>query len=322
LRTLQAANVLIEPAVKRPIEHNDPKAAVPLFSPKWHSAKMAPMSPYGPMAPLGTMAPLGPMAPSGPLGPQIWPHGTFEGPDEPTLLMFQTHVWNSYIQEYFSLLYASAKQYSIDVVIMAVYEKETVKLKIPNNYTVLSPDITEIKSMYPNFHSRGLWACNHWLLMWLYKYYAKPKGYTRIWSFEYDVRSNGPLESLWTIHSSYDYITTKAIHKRNTNDTGYWGPVPSGYKSSWTGLKQVFRVSSEFLEYLESQFVLGHTGQDEMTLAGHAKEPIGREPFKVTSLDRYISTNWSPAPNKAVENEWLQYKILENPALKMFHPIK
>lgn len=246
----------------------------------------------------------------------------YEGPDEPTLLVYQTHVWNKYIEEYFVTLYASAKQNNIDVVILTVFEKQPIKLQIPNCYTILSPDISEIKSMYPIFHSRGLWACNHWLLMWLYKYYAKFKGYTRIWSIEYDVRSNGSIDALWKIDSSFDYVTTKAMHKRNINDTGYWGTIASGFKPNWTSLKQVFRVSSTFLDYLETQFLLGHTGQDEMTLASHAKEPIGREPFKITSLDKYISTNWSPASNKAVEIEWLEYKKLENPAFKMFHPIK
>ena len=249
----------------------------------------------------------------------------FCGPTEPTLLVYQAHRWSPSIEEYFLKLLSSCRQYNIDVVIIAVSEKEPIKFdlsKIINlDFEILSPTFNEISCMYPVFHAKGLWACNHWLIMWVWNYYAKSKGYTRLWSYEYDIRSNGDLKALWSLDNSYDYVSSKAIHKRNVNDNSFWGPIP-GFSAGWTSLKQVFRASDDFLNYLHSQFLLGYTGQDEMTLASHAKDPKGHREFIISSLDNFLSRHWSPCQNEALIKEWAYYKTLVYPPLKLFHPIK
>jgi hypothetical protein len=246
---------------------------------------------------------------------------TFLGPIEPTLLVYQTHKWTAEIEEYFLQLYENAVKNNMDVVIIAVTEKNDLKISVAG-VEVLSPNIEEIYSMYPDFHTKGLWACNHWLLMWVWKYYAKQKGYTRLWSYEYDVRSKGNLGAIWSLDNSFDYISSKSIHRRNGKDTSFWGPIASGFIPNWTALKQVFRVSDTFLDYLHSQFLLGHSGQDEMTLASHAKEPKGQKEFKISSLENFLSRHWSPNTNPALLKDWAYYKSLKDPPLKLFHPIK
>ena len=168
--------------------------------------------------------------------------------------------------------------------------------------------------MYPEFHGKGLWACNHWLLLWLWIYWARDEAYDKVWSIEYDVRSNGDLAALWTIDPSYDYISCSPIHAYTTGS--FWGPIKSGFKPTHTALKQVFRTSNTFLDYLHQQCLLGHTGQDECTLASHAQS------FKHRSLVEFLCQGFGPNKNQRVEASWAAYKTLDSPSLKLFHPIK
>lgn len=252
--------------------------------------------------------------------------------DDLTLLMFVTHVWTSNIKKYFLKLKENCDAYFIDIVIMVCIEKpssEDLVGKIQGDLNfdiqIFNPTLKEIQSLYAKntFNQKGLWASNHWLLMWLWKFYAKDLGYEKVWSFEYDIRFNGSLKPIFSIDSSFDYVQSKTMTSRAGQTMSFWGPIVTKWNPNWTGMKQFFRLSRTFLNYLHEQFLLGYNSQDEMTLASHAREPLNfKNGFKYTACTEFLCSTWGPGINSRTTSDWASYEKLINPKLKLFHPIK
>lgn len=225
-----------------------------------------------------------------------------------TLVVFVAHIWNDDINSYYTTLKQSCTNFNIDLVILACGPRYDSQEKI------FRPSLEEIKQMYPkNFHAKGLWACNHWILLWLWKFWAKEQYYDHVWSIEYDVRTLGDLNTLWALDRNIDYVSTTAIQQYNTE--GFWGPN-SGFKPTHTALKQIFRCSFNFLTYLDEKCMEGLTGQDECTLATHAQS------FKHSNLKQYLCSGFSPQKNENVFRLWQNEKKKQIQILKIFHPIK
>lgn len=256
--------------------------------------------------------------PSALLQPNILSHSSINV-SEPTLLVYMAHIWTADIQEAFEAFQRECTKHNIDICVAC-----TSTLKIKVNAPVLYITVEELKQ-YPGFHQKGLWACNHWILMWVWTFYAKRQGYTRLWSVEYDVRFIGSLAPIFQLDSCIDYVYSKNMAEYTSE--AYWGPTHSGWKPKWTALKQLFRVSARFLDYLHEQFLLGHNGQDESTLASHAKEPlpsllINEPSFSHQAIGPYLSEHWSPHKNDRISKAWHMCKNMDKSELKLFHPIK
>ena len=224
------------------------------------------------------------------------------------LVVFVAHIWNNDIDVYFKSLKQSCAVYNIDLVILACGTRFESEEKI------FRPSLDEIKLMYSkNFHAKGLWACNHWILLWLWKVWAKEECYDHVWSIEYDVRTLGDLYTLWSLDTSIDYVSSTSIQPYSTE--GFWGPN-IGFRPTHTALKQIFRCSYNFLNYLDEKCREGLTGQDECTLATHAQQ------FKYTNLKSYLCAGYSPQKNDAILRLWQNEKKQQTKMLKIFHPIK
>lgn len=225
-----------------------------------------------------------------------------------TLVVFVAHFWTSDIDAYYTKLKNSCSESNIDLVILACGDR------YESSEIIFRPSIDEVKAMYKDFHSKGLWACNHWILLWLWKFWAQEESYDFVWSIEYDVRTTGDLFTLWSMDKTYDYISSASAH--NYTSEAFWGPNKSGFRPTHTALKQIFRCSANFLNYLHDQALIGQTGQDECTLATHAQK------FKYRNLKEYLCSGYSPNKNDAVTRAWKLEKNNETKKLKIYHPIK
>lgn len=229
---------------------------------------------------------------------------------ESTLVVFVAHRWSPDIQLYYKTLEASCKTNGLDLVILAC--GPYYKLDFPAK--IFRPLEKEVLELYGYLHNKGLWACNHLILMWLWDSWAKEEAYEKIWSIEYDVRTTGPLETLWDLDSAYDYICCRPIEAYKTES--FWGPNKSGFKPTHTSLKQVFRLSSRFIHYLHEEFKKGNSGQDECTLATHAQK------FNSTNLSKYLCLGFSPCKSARALASWHSSKNIVSAPFKIFHPIK
>jgi hypothetical protein len=156
------------------------------------------------------------------------------------------------------------------------------------------------------------------------------RDYDFVWNVEYDVRAYGNLGLLWGRESTYgpsiDYISSEPIHP--TAENHYWNPTithiwsKSNERPRTTAWKQMFRVSKNFLNYLDTQFQFGYNAQDELALASHATQGH----FVIDSLQRYLATTWTPHPTLSplAEKDWQRHfgTPFTKKDLQLFHPIK
>ena len=211
-----------------------------------------------------------------------------------SMVLLISHIWNEEIFVWYKTLKASLP-HDFEIIVIAVDKIFTV----PSEVSILRPALAEIETLYSSKIHHNLWASNHWILMWFWKTLGHFLRLEHVWSIEYDVRSSGPLEYLWSIDSSIDYVSSTPIE--NVNTLNSWSNSVFWTTKKFTAQKQIFRTSKKFLDYLDTQFKKGFNGQDEITLATHAIEG-----FVCSSLSQYLHTSWSPTTRVGL-NQWVQY---------------
>jgi hypothetical protein len=161
---------------------------------------------------------------------------------------------------------------------------------------------------------KNLWASNHWILMWFWKAVGRSLGLQHVWSVEYDVRSTGQLSELWASNSDTDYISSTPI-VRAANDA-YWSSSVPWASNKFIAQKQIFRVSARFLEYLNDAFLKCQNGQDEITLATHARRGL----MNCSDLSAKLHSTWTPSRQTLKMTDIFLSAPKKNCVL--YHPIK
>jgi hypothetical protein len=223
-----------------------------------------------------------------------------------SIVLLVSHVWSTEIYKWYTTIKTSLSA-GCEIIVLACDKV----FDVPQDVQILRPSIKEIEALYDYKMHKSLWASNHWILMWFWRYLGRSLNLDYVWSIEYDVRSQGDLKELWTIDFC-DFLSTSPIKE---DDSGYWASSIKWTLKKYICHKQIFRMSPKFLDYLDEQFKEGRNGQDEMSLATHAI--LGN--FSTSSLKKYLHSSWSTCSQMSEA----QLKAESNTEkLILFHPIK
>jgi len=253
-----------------------------------------------------------------------------------TLIVLQTHTWSASIDACAKTWNYSAIEYGHDFIVLCTGDAPP---SIPRYFRTCYVRPVDAKNLY-KVGFLNPWLSNHWYLMYLWTTlgYSK-KDYSHIWSIEYDVRSYGNLDFLWghsrPFHDQTHLITSTTI---NTFLSSYcWAKTitpqwrASKESPKHTCLKQVFRLTDDFLDYLHLQFSNGYNAQDELSLASHAIQYCKKKNISTTlgtdSLLRhhFLSSRWSTTANDShsITRQWQSmFGSDTTKTLTLFHPIK
>ena len=238
------------------------------------------------------------------------------------VIIFKTHIWNDDIETYVNKIMNDVAIVKIDFYVLMHTEDD-------KNYDLIKSDAIKeitlkfnentIKSIYDTgFYS--MWLSNHWILMWFFK---QNKTYDYYWSMEYDVYIVGNSNIIWTDTSNYDFI----YPLKYSNSSFYWINHYIGEKLSidqrYHGFLQISRYSKIFLEYLDTCFMSGENGQDELIIFSLAIR--GKFTISNTLLRKLLRGQWAWGERYTYVNTKIRDKLLlqnNKNNVYILHPVK
>ena len=239
------------------------------------------------------------------------------------VVIFKTHIWNDNIETYVNKIMYDTSLVKIDFFVLVHDEDDKIYNLIKSDFIkkiTLKFNENIIKNIY-NIGFYSIWLSNHWILMWFFK---QNKIYDYYWSIEYDVSIVGNSNIIWTDSSDYDLI-----YPLNYNNTPFhWTDHYIGGKLSidqrYHGYLQISRYSKIFLEYLDTCFMSGENGQDELIIFSLAI----RGQFKISNvlLKKKIRGQWSWKNQYSYVNTKIRDRLLllqnDENIVHILHPVK
>lgn len=242
-----------------------------------------------------------------------------------TVVLLKSHIWNDDIEKFAIKIYNETINFGIDFFLLLVTNDNIPTFEKIKSDTIKNVTIKLTEANIKNVYSSGffsMWMSNHWILMWFYKKYVGK--YQYFWSVEYDVRISGNSTRIWNYNSTLDFLYPQGNfrHTRHIFKDQYVGGKMKDIDKFY-GFLQLARYSHRALAYLDSCFMRGENGQDELiifSLLNRAKL-TGSKAFlgslmggRWTWDSKYIPIN-KETYEKAESN-------LHNNHLLIFHPIK
>ena len=247
-------------------------------------------------------------------------------PDNRTVLILKTHVWNDNLEAFSEKLLRETNPFGVDFFIIMHSDNGKLinSVKNPNlKPHILTVSEKEIKAVYPTgFYS--MWLSNHWILMWFYRKYFD--SYDYFWNIEYDVRIGGASNKIWNYQGDEDFVfTVGPFQDKNWGWKNHYVGSKLDDSNKFYGYLQLARYSNKFLNYLDRTYASGENGQDEMMTFSL----FVRSGYSGTKkpLAKLINNSWSVANSesdkhkKMLEESESEYRR-NSKHLRIFHPVK
>lgn len=237
-------------------------------------------------------------------------------------VIVKTHLWNADIEQFAFKIWNETIRNNVHFYIL-MHSNDNQLIKTVQNKQLITHIIqfneSQIKAIYDTgFYD--MWLSNHWILMWFYRHHSH---YQYIWSVEYDVRITGDASRLWTDNSTTDFLYVRGnYHLPNAPYSHYYTGNKLTESDKYYGFLQLARYSKRCLDCLNSSYVAGENGQDELI----TYSLIRWHQLSVNDqlLKKYIGGHWTGNNAFSLENKqiWRWFCKRYPSRLLIFHPIK